>query len=220
MLAADFCTAVRLSHDSLSPVFGTRCRSPEVSMTAFHAQPPDLQLTPLMDMDFAIRRSLVRRSCLLSGFCSSARVFARRFLQTPFHIGALALRYPSPPSGWGKTFTSKLSYNARHTSRTIRRADGLMKGPRGAPQVMKGAEAPQTATALAASPPLPDRECSLASSVHPVPPCSHSILAPRSGTQWSSDPSPSGETASYLHAVTAEPFRVAPPEAAVYPNAN
>ena len=29
--------------------------------------------------------------------------------------GALALRYPSPPSGWGKTFTSKLSYNARHT---------------------------------------------------------------------------------------------------------
>jgi hypothetical protein len=98
-------------------------------MTAFHAQPPDLQLTPLMDMDFAIRRSLVRRSCLLSGFCSSARVFARRFLQTPFRIGALALRYPSPPSGWGKTFTSKLSHIARHTSETSGKAGGLICEP-------------------------------------------------------------------------------------------
>ena len=110
MLAADFCHTVRSTHASLSPSIVTYDRSPEVSTTAFHAQPPDLRLTPLMDMDFAIIRSLVRRSRLISGFCSSARAFARRFLRTPFCIGALALRYPSPPSGWGKTFTSKLSH--------------------------------------------------------------------------------------------------------------
>jgi len=63
-----------------------------------------------MDMDFTIIRSLVPRSRLLSGFCSSARALARRFLRTSFRIDALALRYPSPPSGWGKTFTSKLSH--------------------------------------------------------------------------------------------------------------
>jgi hypothetical protein len=110
LLAADFCHTVKSAHASLSHDSVTYDRSPEVSTTAFRAQPPNLRLTPLMDMDFAIKRSLVRRSRLISGFCSSARALARRFLRTPFHIGALALRYPSPPSGWGKTFTSKLSY--------------------------------------------------------------------------------------------------------------
>jgi hypothetical protein len=110
MLAADFCHTVRSAHASLSHDFVTYDRSPEVSTTAFRAQGPDLHLTPLMDMDFAITSSLVRRSCLISGFCSSPHAFARRFLRTPFYIGALTLRYPSPPSGWGKTFTSELSY--------------------------------------------------------------------------------------------------------------
>ena len=110
MLAADFCHMIRSAHASLSHDFVTYDRSPEVSTTAFRAQEPDLQLTPLMDMDFAIIRPLVRRSCLISGFCSSPRAFARRFLRTPFYIGALALCYPSPPSGWGKTSTSELSH--------------------------------------------------------------------------------------------------------------
>jgi hypothetical protein len=110
MLAADSCHTVRSTHASLSHDSVTYGRSPEVSTTAFSTQPPDLRLTPLMDMDFAIIRSLVRRSRLISGFCSSARAFARRFFRTPFCIGALALRYPSPPSGWGKTYTSKLSH--------------------------------------------------------------------------------------------------------------
>src|SRR5437660_1371481 len=46
---------------------------------------------------------------LISGSCSSARIFAPRFLQTPPRGGALALRYPSPPSGWDGTCTRKLS---------------------------------------------------------------------------------------------------------------
>ncbi len=110
MLAADFYHMVRSALTFLSHESVTYGRSPEVSATAFRAQGPDLHLTPLMDMDFAIIRSLVRRSCLISGSCSSPRAFARRFLRTPFCIGALALCYPSPPSGWGKTSTSELSH--------------------------------------------------------------------------------------------------------------
>ncbi len=110
MPSADFCRPIKEDHSTFSREFATDGRSPEVSTTAFSAQPPDLRLTPLMDMDFAIIRPLVRRSRLISGFCSSARAFARRFLQTPPRGDALALRYPSPPSGWGKTSTSKLSH--------------------------------------------------------------------------------------------------------------
>jgi len=36
-----------------------------------------------MDMDFAEHGLLVQRWRLLSGFCSSTRAFATRFLQTP-----------------------------------------------------------------------------------------------------------------------------------------
>src|SRR5262245_35054605 len=42
--------------------------------------------------------------CLLSGSCPSAHAFARRFLQTHRRRYALALRYPSPPSGWDGDF--------------------------------------------------------------------------------------------------------------------
>src|SRR5881392_454307 len=56
-------------------------------------------------------RSLARSSDavgLKSGSCPSARIFAPRFLQTPPHDDALALRYPSPPSGWDGTSTRQL----------------------------------------------------------------------------------------------------------------
>jgi len=43
-----------LSHDSV-----TCCGSPEVSSTAFRAQPPDLPPVLLVDVDFAIIGSLV-----------------------------------------------------------------------------------------------------------------------------------------------------------------
>ena len=39
----------------------------------------------LMDMDFRDTLPAVRRSRLVSGFCSSARTFAPRFVQTPPH---------------------------------------------------------------------------------------------------------------------------------------
>ena len=58
--SADFCIPFRSSHDSLSPVHGTERRSPGVSLTAVTAVLPDLQPWPLMDVDFAISRPLVR----------------------------------------------------------------------------------------------------------------------------------------------------------------
>src|SRR5712671_1881643 len=82
MPSADFCPAVRRRLGRLSRPETTQGRSPGVSSIAFGAQPPDLRLALLMDMDFAIRCPLVRRSRLVSGFCSSARTFASRFLQT------------------------------------------------------------------------------------------------------------------------------------------
>ena len=65
-------------------------RPPEVRSTAFAARLPDLHLRPLMDTDFAISCPLVRPQVPLSGFCTSGRGFAPRFLQTPPRDGALA----------------------------------------------------------------------------------------------------------------------------------
>jgi len=93
MPSADFCAAIDRPYDLFSLSAGAnqrQRRSPEVSSTVFHAQPPNLRSAPLMDMDFAVPRPLVRRSRLIFGFCSSARVFAPRFLQTPPHDDALA----------------------------------------------------------------------------------------------------------------------------------
>src|SRR5213592_118694 len=76
------------SHD-----FVTCRRSPEVSSTAFDAPPPDLPPVSLMDMGFAVTCPLAR---LLSGSCSSARIFAPRFFQAPPRgecYFTLALRY-------------------------------------------------------------------------------------------------------------------------------
>ena len=106
--SADFSAAVRKPRGFLSPQ-GTRPRSPGISSTAFRARPPDLRFAPLMDMEFAVIGPLVRRSRLRSGFCTSARAFAPRFLRPPPRHDALALRYPSPPSGWVGTFTPELS---------------------------------------------------------------------------------------------------------------
>src|SRR6185436_7306589 len=60
-------------------------------------------------MDFAVRRPLVPRSRLISGSCSSTRVVAPRFLQTPPHGDSpcALLTLHLHQVGW-KTFTSEL----------------------------------------------------------------------------------------------------------------
>lgn len=92
MPSADFCPLIGMSRDRPSPEFETAGRSPEVSLTAFHAQPPNLRFASLMELDFAVSCQLVRRLRLISGFCPSARVLTPRFLQTPPRGDALALR--------------------------------------------------------------------------------------------------------------------------------
>jgi len=77
---------------TLSHGFVTYSRSPEVSSTAFRAPPPNLRFAPLMDRGFAVTGPLAQRLRLIFGFCSSARTFAPRFLQTPPRGDALALR--------------------------------------------------------------------------------------------------------------------------------
>ena len=57
---ADFCDTVKVNRFTLSHESVTCHRSPEVSSTAFDAQPPDLPPVGLMDMGFAIIRSLTR----------------------------------------------------------------------------------------------------------------------------------------------------------------
>src|SRR6202022_3118538 len=66
----------------------TQDRSPGVSSAAFRAQSPDPRFASLMDMDFAVRRPLVRRSRLISGSCPSPRTFALRFFRTPPRDGS------------------------------------------------------------------------------------------------------------------------------------
>src|SRR6266498_2879142 len=83
--AADFCRPVRMDRSTLSPDFGTNGRSPEVSSTAFCAQPPNLQPAPLMDMDFAIICPLVRH-----------RMPQIRFLYIGSHVCSTLLS--DPPS--------------------------------------------------------------------------------------------------------------------------
>src|ERR1017187_8690819 len=61
MPAADLCPTVRVDRSTLSPDSGTWNRSPEVSSTAFNAQPPNLQPALLMDVDFATICPLVQR---------------------------------------------------------------------------------------------------------------------------------------------------------------
>ena len=100
---------VRRPCGRLSRPRATPRRSPGVSSIAFGAQPPDLRFASLMDLDFAMCRPLVRRLRLISSFCSSARTFDPRFLQTPPRDGSpcVSLTLHLHQVGW-KTFTSEL----------------------------------------------------------------------------------------------------------------
>src|ERR1039458_10466276 len=86
MPAADFCRTVRVDYSTLSPGSGTYSRPPEVSSTAFNAQPPNLQPAPLMDMDFAILCPLVQR-----------RMPHIRFLSIGSRLFSTPLSDPPPP---------------------------------------------------------------------------------------------------------------------------
>ena len=121
MPSADFCAAVRRPLDPLSRSSDTTQTSRGKTNSLPHP-PPDLRFASLVDMDFAVDRPLVRRSRLVSGSCSSVHAFAPRFLQTPPHDDALALRYPftSTRLGRGLSPPSCRSCPAHYLSRLRR----------------------------------------------------------------------------------------------------
>src|SRR5207253_1187077 len=86
MPSADFCRPVRTDRSILSLDFETNGRSPEVSSTAFRAQPPNLQPTPLMDMGFVVICQLARR-----------RMPLIRFLYIGSHVCSTLLSDPPSP---------------------------------------------------------------------------------------------------------------------------
>jgi hypothetical protein len=59
--SADFCCRIRVNYSTLSHESETCSRSPAISSTAFDTRPPDLPPASLMDTDFTISCSLVRR---------------------------------------------------------------------------------------------------------------------------------------------------------------
>ena len=86
MPSADFCCEIKAPCGAFSHDSATHSRSPEVSSTAFRAQPPDLQPVPLMDMGFAVICPLARH-----------RMPLIRFLYIGSHVcSALLLDPPSP----------------------------------------------------------------------------------------------------------------------------
>src|ERR1019366_3476166 len=82
----------------------------------------------LMDMDFATRCPLVRRSRLIFGSCPSTRTFAPRFLQTPPRGDSpCALLTLHLHQVGRRTFTSKLL-----------NMPGTQRGPHSRPQALEG----------------------------------------------------------------------------------
>src|SRR5580700_2874751 len=81
-----------LSHDSV-----TWRRSPEVSSTAFDAQPPDLPPVSLMDMGFAIISPLARHRSRSGENARSVKVTAKSVCQTRQPSGSAAECFHANP---------------------------------------------------------------------------------------------------------------------------
>ena len=93
---ADFCDTVKVNCFTHSHESVTCHRSPEVSSTAFDAQPPDLPPVSLMDMGFAITCSLARPRRPLIRFLFIGSHLCSALLSGPPRgecYFALALRY-------------------------------------------------------------------------------------------------------------------------------
>ena len=120
MPSADFCPAVRPPLGCLSP----RSDTEQISWGNLSRLPctvAESTLRTLMDMDFAVRCPLVRRSRLLFDFCPSTRTFAWCFLQTPPRgDGPCTITSPSPPSGWAEDFHLRAAEHAQHTTKALR----------------------------------------------------------------------------------------------------
>jgi hypothetical protein len=116
--AADFCDAVGVNRFTLSHDSVTHHRPPEVSSTAFDAQPPDLPPAVLMEMGFAAFCPLApcrrpHHPILVHRLASLLHAsFTPRLATTP-----LRFAITSPPSGCEEDFHLQAVKHARHTKR-------------------------------------------------------------------------------------------------------
>src|SRR5713226_3155883 len=94
MPSADFCHTIRMNYSTLSHVSVTCSRSPEVSSTAFSAQPPDLPPATLMEVGFAAFGPLARcRRPHHPVFVHRLAPLFHASFRPPSHDDALALPY-------------------------------------------------------------------------------------------------------------------------------
>src|SRR5205814_6425014 len=108
--AADFCRTVRVNRSTLSHDSVTCNRSPEVSSTAFHAQPLDLPPVPLMDVGFAISCSLARhRRPQIQFLFIGSRVCSALLSDLASRLSPCASLSLRLHQAVKRTFTSKLS---------------------------------------------------------------------------------------------------------------
>jgi hypothetical protein len=120
--AADFCDAVGVNRFTLSHDSVTHHRPPEVSSTAFDAQPPDLPPAVLMEMGFAAFCPLApcrrpHHPILVHRLASLLHAsFTPRLATTP-----LRFAITSPPSGCEEDFHLQAVKHARHTKRAMAR---------------------------------------------------------------------------------------------------
>ena len=124
--SADFCRPVRIDHSTLSRDSTTDGRSPEVSSTAFRAQPPNLQPASLMDMGFVVICQLARRRMPLIRFLSiGSHVCSTLLSDLPLPerpCASLSLHLHQVVK---RTFTFELS----NMLGTQQKAPGLRRGP-------------------------------------------------------------------------------------------
>jgi hypothetical protein len=116
MPSADFCIAIGVSCDSLSPVSRTRL---QISRGKYDRLPHTTAESTLSAHDgYGLRSHRPARPAPNASY----PVFVHRLVlslgasfRPRLAADALALCYPSPPSGWWKTFTSELSYMLGNT---------------------------------------------------------------------------------------------------------
>ena len=116
MPAADSRPTIRMDCSTLSHDSVTCGGSPEVSSTAFDAQPPDLPPVCLVDLGFAVLCQLAphrrpHHPVLVHRLASLIHAsFRPRLATTPLRFSS-----PSPPPGWAGDFHPQAVEHVRHT---------------------------------------------------------------------------------------------------------
>src|ERR1700687_3927612 len=116
MPAADSRPTVKMDCSTLSHDSVTCGGSPEVSSTAFDAQPPDLPPVCLVDAGFAVICQLAphrrpHHPVLVHRLAPLIRAsFRPRLTTTPLRFSS-----PSPPPGWTRDFHPQAVEHVRHT---------------------------------------------------------------------------------------------------------